>query len=106
MGGDGLIARETSLVLRGNDEDFAPLRKENPNDGGTNTEIPLRLFAERLFRITAVGACDFHRKDRRHTPQAAVIGPEIGAPPNGCIRRTGGVAETHPASLVPRTNSR
>ena len=59
MSRDGLIARETSFVLGGNAEDFAPFRKENPNDGGANAEIPLRLFAERLFRITAVGARDF-----------------------------------------------
>ena len=26
MSGDGLIARETFVFLRGNDEDFAPLR--------------------------------------------------------------------------------
>ena len=34
MSRDGLIARETSFVLGGNAEDFAPFRKENPNNGG------------------------------------------------------------------------
>ncbi len=93
---DFLISGDTSFLVRGNDEYFALLREDDPHDGDGNVQVPCRLFAERGFRIAFVGSCDLDREDRGDTPQASVIGTEIGSPPNGCIRGSGGIAEAHP----------